>query len=444
MSRNRKVRIFKSLIAVLLSFTILASSVAKPDFCNTISEKLSCNREVSAFVDTEHLTGEERISSLEALYQFAKNYHDNPNSYQYKNLVIGMNEAIIISPTREINGTTYTWYPIGTSNKPFAGKITINIGQGNIQNIEVNEPLFDYIFNSVDIVNINDNQDEEGYEPSQIINLVRNSDVGSGETKPLFANNVVHNTDTQITATPSKWHLVAGGDGSYSGIIGTVGTELDNTIVNLDLTINNTSSTIQADDNAGFVCGKIKNGATVNVELNAESTGTVTTVTSDNGNAGFYVGEMCQGSTLNVITNNVITAVDAGSTITGKTYAGGLVGKNDQGVVAIKNTAEGTEEVYDALGTIEATDGSTGGVFGYYKITADYNRFSPDYYRSTVGCTLKGKTVGGLVGELVADGIDVSYSGADSSHKVNVVSTLSDATTNYGGVVGLYSNTNVK
>ena len=110
----------------------------------------------------------------------------------------------------------------------------------------------------------------------------------------------------------------------------------------------------------------------------------------------------------------------------------------------IKNTAEGTEEVYDALGTITATDGSAGGVFGYYKITADYNRFSPDYYRSTVGCTLKGKTAGGLIGELVADGIDASYSGADSSHKVDVVSTLSDATTNYGGVVGLYSNTDLK
>ena len=447
MSRNRKVRIFKSLIAVLLSFTILATSVAKPDFCNTISEKLSCNREVSAFVDTEHLTGEVHISSLEALYQFAKNYHDNPNSYQYKNLIIGMNEAIIISPTREINGTTYTWYPIGTSNKPFAGKITINLNQGNTQNIEVNAPIFDYIFDSVDIVNINDDQKAEGYEPTQILNLVRNSDVGSGETKPLFANNVVHNTDTQITATPSKWHLVAGGDGSYSGIIGTVGTELDNTIVNLDLTINNTSSTIQADDNAGFVCGKIKNGATVNVELNAESTGTVTTVTSDNGNAGFYVGEMCQGSTLNVIRNSVIEVSDAGRTVTGKVYAGGLVGKNDQGTVIIKNTAEGAEEVYDASGTIVATNsssGAAGGVFGYYKVTADYNRFSPDYYRSTTGSSINAMMSGGLVGELEADGIDVSYSGVDSSHKINVVTTLAGSHNYFGGLIGKYSNTKLE
>lgn len=444
MSRNRKVRIFKSFIAVMLSFTILASSVAKPDFCDTISEKLSCNREVSAYVDAERLTGNVSIASLEALYQFAKNYHDNPNTYQYKNLVIGMNEAIIISPTREINGTTYTWYPIGTVDKPFAGKITINLGQGNTQNMEVDEPLFDYIYDSVDIANINDNQETEGYEPTQILNLVRNNDVASGETKPLFSNHVVH--DTVLSSFPSKWHFIAGGTGSYSGIIGTVGTELDNTVVNLDLTINNTSSTIQADDNAGFVCGKIKNGATVNVELNAASTGTVTTVTSDNGNAGFYVGEMCQGSTLNVVRNSVIEVSYAGRTVTGKEYAGGLVGKNDQGTVIIKNTAEGAEEVYDALGTIVATNsssGAAGGVFGYYKVTADYNRFSPDYYRSTTGSSINAMMSGGLVGVLEADGTDVSYSGADSSHKVNVVSTLVDNHSNYGGIIGSYSNTNL-
>ena len=443
MERNRKIRIFKSLIAVVTSFIILVSSISHPDFCKTISENLSCNREVSAYVDTEHLTGEVSISSLEALYQFAKNYHDNPNSYQYKNLVIGMNEAIIISPTREINGTTYTWYPIGTSNKPFAGKITINLGQGNTQNIEVNEPLFDYIYDSVDIVNINDDQTAEGYEPSQIINLVRNNDVSSGDTKPLFANKVVHNTDSQVTSAPSTWHFATGGTGSYSGIIGTVGTELDNTVVSLDLTINNSSSTIQADGNAGFVCGTIKNGATVNVELNSASTETVTDVTSDNGNAGFYVGEMYQGSTLNVIRNSVMDASDAGRTITGKTYAGGLVGKNDQGTVVIKNTAEGAEEVYGALGTIVASDGAAGGVFGYYKITSDYNGFSPSNYTSTTGCTLNGKTAGGLVGVLEADGIDVSYSGADSSHKVNVVSTLEGNHTNYGGIIGTYSNTDL-
>ncbi|HAV89811.1 MAG TPA: hypothetical protein DCW44_00815 [Eubacterium sp.] len=438
MKRSRRIRIFKSFIAMMTSFIILVSSVAFPDFTKTVSEKFACNREVNAYVDPGELTGNVPITSLKALYEFAKNYHDNPSGYQTKNLVIGMNEAVVISPTREIDGTTYTWYPIGTVDKPFAGKVTINLGQGNTQNIEVNEPLFDYIYDSTDIANINDDTTVENYEPTQILNLVRNSDVASGETKPLFANHVVHNTAT--TSYPSKWHLIASGTGSYSGIIGTVGTELDNTVVNLDLTINNTSSTIQANDNAGFICGTIKNGATVNVEINAASTGTVTDVTSDNANAGFYVGEMCQGSNLNVIRNNKIAVSDASRTVSGKTYAGGLVGKNDQGTVVIKNTAE----VYDALGTITATDGSAGGVFGYYKITADYNRFSPDYYRSTVGCTLKGKTAGGLIGELVADGIDASYSGADSSHKVDVVSTLSDATTNYGGVVGLYSNTDLK
>lgn len=444
MKKSRKIRIFKSFIAVLTSFTILATSVAKPDFCDVISEKLTCNREVNAYVDPGELTGEETISSLKALYQFAENYKNNPSGYQYKNIVFDMNETVIISHTRTIDGVSYTWYPIGTVDKPFAGKISINLGKGSIQNIEVNEPLFNYIYDSVDVVNFSDDETAEGYEPNQVINLVRNNNVPSGETKPLFANYVVHNTNTQIISNPTKWHFIASGTGSYSGIIGTVGTELDNTVVNLDLTINNTSSTIQANDNAGFICGTIKNGATVNAEINAASTGTVTDVTSENANAGFYVGEMCQGSNLNVITNSVIMAADAGRTVTGKTYAGGLVGKNDQGTVVIKNTAEGTEEVYDALGTIEATDGSAGGVFGYYKITADYNRFSPDYYRSTVGCTLKGKTAGGLAGELVAYGIDASYSGADSSHKVNVVSTLSDATTNYGGVIGLYSNTDLK
>lgn len=437
---------YKKIIAFIMAGIIFVSIIVFSLIGNKPSDT-SSTMNVNAAVDPTLISKNERINSLKELYEFSEYYHNNASTCQHWNVILNITGNITISPSLDIDGEPYTWYPIGTSSKPFNGRVTINIGTGLVQNIEANAPIFDYITDTVEIVNSNDSS------VRQQINLVRNVDADS----PLFANNVVH--DSNANSTQATWLLGIGaydavndevyGTGTYGGIIGTVGTGSDNTVANLDITLYS-SANVSSSNNAGVICGKIQKNSKANATYNSNSKGTVTNVTSTNGNAGYFAGEMCEGAELNITRNSKIDVSSGSRVISGKTNAGGLIGKNDRGTVVIKNTSDGTEEKYNALGTVTATDGNAGSVFGYYKVSSDYNRFSPTYYTSTTGCTLSGKTVGGLVGVLEADGIDVSYSGtpADSNSgtsesRVSVVSTLSGNHTTYGGIIGSYSNTSL-
>lgn len=445
LAKHTRKRAVKKVVSIVTSVVMLTSSLVLPE----ISEKIKdIFINASAAVDSGDLTGQWDISTLKGLYEFSELYHNSPATYQRKDVVLGINGNVVISPTMEIDGKTYTWYPIGTLARPFGGRLTININNGLTQNIQVDAPIFDYIMDSVEIVNSNDDND---VFPSQKLSLVRNSDVNYEDENegnmPLFANHVVH--DSAENSTPATWDLTASGTGSFSGIIGTVGRGSDITVVDIDLTISNSSGTVAAYSNAGLVCGTIKNGSTVSVEIKNETVPTITNITSKNGNAGGLVGEMEEGSTLNFY-HGVYDVSSAGRSVSSKTYAGGLVGKNTLGTVVIKASKDDSEEPFNAQGTVSASEGAAGGIFGYYKINSTYDKFSPSNYTSTTGCTLGGKISGGLVGVLEADGIDVSYSGTETEengetvvNRVSVVSTLSGSRTNYGGIIGSYSNTSL-
>ena len=426
-SRKQKRNIFKRTIAILLSVAMLSSNFGVPGiFEHGIFEPLTVN----AYVDQGTLTGKFEINSLAELYEFSANYNSN-NEYPRKDLWININGNIEISPTKVIDGTTYTWTPIGTSAKPFGGKITIFTTAGARLNIAVDSPFFGCVMDTVDIINANDSS-------IQGINLVRNSDSDS----PLFANSVVH--DTVSTSLPATWDLTTRGTGSYAGIIGTVGTGSDAPVVNLDLKLESTGS-VSASGNAGIICGTTNNNSTINATFSTSAeTAAVTSISSTNGSAGAFAGEMKPGASLNLVTNGAVNVSDSSRTVSGKTFAGGLVGKNDQGTVSIKSVAGGDDLAYNALGSVTASEGPAGGVFGYYKITETNNRFSPYYYTCNSAdpvCAVGGTIAGAIVGQLVTDGTNVSYSGASSSEKISVISRLSSDRTTYGGIVGSFENT---
>ncbi len=410
----------KRVVSIATSMTLLISSLYYPELGEEVSEV------INTITASATVNGFKEIDSLEELYRFSAAYSSD-SSLQYMDIIININGDIELSPTKVFEDEELEWHPIGTVGRPFGGRITLSTTAGMTQNIVVNSPMFGYVMDSVEFININDYK-------TQKINLIKND----SSDAPLFATNVVHDS----TSTPTTWKIATDGAGTYSGIVGTVGTGSDQTTVNFELELNS-SAEVSTASNAGHICGTINKNSNVNVDFLATSTASATNITSSNGNAGGLVGEMFPGSELNIITNGT-TYANASRTVTGKTYAGGLVGKNDQGTVTIKVTeSSAAEDVYNALGTIKATDGAAGGVFGYYKITDTYNKFSPDYYTSTTGCSLNGKIAGGLVGVLEASGIDVTYSGADSNHKLDVKSTLAADNTNYGGIVGTYSNTDL-
>lgn len=446
--KNRKG--FKRIVAIATSAAILLPYVFIPELKNGLSGVFNIFTKVYAEVNT--VTNIEK-TNLKDLYLFSEEYHNHPEAYPRLNLTIGFevgdgnNE---ITSTKVFDGDELTWYPFGTKSHPFDGRIVIDITRGVTQPIITNAPLFGYVTDTVEIVNVNTDPVTRKYTFQDLL-LLRTE---ANDEAPLFAEHIVHDSEVLSLAT---WNLNIEAAQPYGGIIGDVGEDSASTSVHLNLRLD-ASGTVSTSQNAGLVCGAIYNDSSVNVNFSTAGSVSSVNVTSTGKCAGAFVGEMYPGSEIDIIANGAYDISSAARTITGKTYAGSLVGKNNQGTVKILSvqldennepvTDENENNIYDensyeALGTVKATDGAAGGVFGYFKVRSDDNRFSPDYYKSGTGCTLNGKTAGGLVGVLDGNGVNISYSGTSGSNRASVVTTLSGSHTTFGGIVGTYSNDNL-
>lgn len=447
MNKKQKRTLIKRTVSLLTSAVMLASALYTQEVIDVVKDTI-----IKVQASNDKVVRNENITSLEKLYEFSEKYHNNPDDYQFINLKMGFTDTLTLESSHDFNGTTRTFYPIGTADCPFKGKITINTSLGMEQLYSVSLPLFDYVCDSVEIVNINNDSHQKN--EFQITN-----EVGTGKSTPIFANHVLHDSDTG--ASPAQWDITVVGSGSYSGIFGSVE---ENAIVDIDLTLKTDANIVSdgdgstADSNgykyftdAGLICGYMGKHATIDATITSGSTATnVSKITSANGSAGGFVGKMDEGATLKLYPGSFDLS-NTDRTITGKTYAGGLVGHNNGGNVIIKNAETDTDEiVFEAKGTIAAdtAEGTAGGVFGYYKIAsadnnADNNKFSPTYYVSSEdGCKLKGNVAGGLIGTLYANGNDISYSGT-ATKVLTVRSSVSEKANTYGGIVGNYSNTDL-
>ena len=411
----------KKAVCLLTSAMMFASTFCFPEVVEYVKDII-----IEASATSAGITSSETISSLKELYLFSQKYHEDPSAYCKTRLTITINENIVIEPVKTIDGVDYTFYPIGTQQYPFAGNLLIS-SNSQEQNYETTVPLFDYICDSVDFIYGNNQEEVEK------LNFVRNTDTDT----PLFANNVVHNTTSGSTI--AHWDIAAKGSGSFSSVIGTVGKGSDGTQIDMKFTAAGTNK-ISSSGNAGLLFGTMTNNANATVDISA-STGTIESITSNDGSAGGFVGVMQEGAELTVIKGSVDLSALRGN-VKGKTFAGGIAGDNNKGNVIIKNAeSDTTEAAYNAFGNITA-ETSAGGVFGKYTVPAGNSKFTSAYYTSTSGCTLSGKNVGGLVGELIANGSDITYSGT-VSQKIAVKSKLSGAADNYGGIVGKYQNSNL-
>ena len=442
-SRFKTNKMFKKAVALVTSLTMLTSSLCFPEISDVIKNIFTFN--ASAEV---HTVTSLEVNSLKALYEFSKTYHEHPENYPRLHLTIDFGNENEIASTKQFGSETLTWYPLGTKQYPFNGRIEIKQTAGTPQPIVVNEPLFGYVTDTVEIINFNNHL-------SQVLELYRDQE---NDEAPLFAEHVVHDSDEQSSS--STWNIVVNAEKSYGSIIGNIGEESSSTSAHLNLELDS-SAAVSTSANAGLICGTLYNNSAVNVNFLTSGSASSVNVTSTDKCAGAFVGEMYPGSEVDIIANGVYDISSASRTITGKTYAGGLVGKNNQGTVKILTVKKNAnnepvtdengayvydENTYEALGTISATGGTAGGVFGYFKVKSDDNRFSPDYYTSkTTGVTLSGTTAGGLVGELDGNGVDISYSGTSTAAAdiIKVKSTLSGNNTTYGGIVGSYSNLNL-
>lgn len=315
---------------------------------------------------------------------------------------------------------------LGTSQYPFAG--SIEIANNALVTLNLDAPLFNYVFDTVTINNNN------------FLNVARYYDTNKTDISrktPLIASNIVHSGNGGATwninvTTPS--HDSDAVLSSFGGMIGTVGDEEHGAVnvtvnVKLDQVEGDTNDIeLDAEGDAGIVCGSITNNSTLN--FNFISTENVTNrkiskVTTSSGNIGGLAGTVESGSTFNY---SGINYLNGGASIkTDNGYAGGIVGENS-GSVFVVSTSQ-----YRVTQAMEGTLGA-GGIYGHYiPATADII-YTDTYF---IDCQVNGSGYdGGLFGVLESTGVTILPGETDNTVKSNHASGSASA---YGGLVGKLS-----
>lgn len=457
-NRKRK-KLTKRIISLCLSFAMLLSVIYTSSLDGVFNKGVTS---VQAAVSPDNITRSFTINSLRELYDYSNNFASNPSQYNNMELTINIISGLVLEENHEFqqideNGDPIydeggnpvtelvSYIPLGKSNAAFNGKVVFNQTSGGFVPINGKLPLFDTVYDSVGVYS------SDGVNNVQLsLNRIENID------EPLFARRVLH--DSRDGSSPATWYFTAedyeGTGYSSSGLIGTIGanTSNDGTIVNIDYTYNSTAS-ISSAESAGLICGKVNQGASVNVTLSG--TNNTFGVTSSGGNAGSLAGEMYSGSSMTVtVSGSPVYDLSASRTISGSGYAGGLVGYAEGADVAIRQVAsidgEGnvtyTTVPYTALGTISAGT-AAGGIFGYYKATSAVNWAG----RYSVGtdsnyCNVGAKYAGGYVGDLVGNNNDITFTGTVADPENNIEASdlqvyvnQSGSAENFGGLVGRYT-----
>lgn len=335
------------------------------------------------------------INSAADLVKYSNDYLASPAEYQTRNVKI----AITSGDLNSLNGFS----SIGTEEYPFDAEFRIERGS----EFTLNKPLFAYIMDSAKILDLSGN--------SAAVTISRSGSAYSA----LFAENVIHNPSA---TGPADWKVNIGINEAENSFAGVIGTMEESAAV--QLTVNNymtNAISIVSSGDTGFACGKMKSNSSLTLSLSGS---TLYKVTSKGANAGGMIGAMESGS---VFTLENSFAFSGDVTSTG--YAGGLVGYANNAIVRFEENATVSGTVIGGLGT--------GGVFGYYKNTAENNSF--DLANYNVSCTLNGANAGGIFGELENSGnMTISQSAAS----LIAPKRTDSSTNNYGGLIGTYLSEN--
>jgi len=390
---------------------------------------------------------------------FSQYYHYHPTEFQNEEITLTFTNATDTIPTGFIS--------LGTTSYPFNGKLIINIAPGDAPNkqLKVTTPIFEAINDTVQIVY------NDATTPIEL-DLIRTNNKTESEASSLLANQVMDGTGTSAVWKVKSSVYSSGSEQyayAYSGVVGTIA---DDAEVSIYYNNNSVGSWVTSSESVGLVCGSMGEYSKLHAYLSGANTGY--TVKSTAGNAGGLVGEMSEGAELdvyleatgsgtdcyNLSDSKTITTVVEGSPV--GDYAGGLVGMNDGGRVAIQKRAfennlpkkdASNNPVYESAtytctDTISALTGA-GGLFGYYKnsktksgsgnsatITTDNVTFDLSKMTSGTGSSVSAANVGGLFGILDTIGNVKVTNGS-----ISIMNNGSD--NNFGGIVGALRTSNL-
>ena len=336
---------------------------------------------------------------------------------------------------------------IGTKNKPFKGSIEMGANTSAVLNLDA--PLFNYVYDSVTINNGN-SFDISRYYPANAT---------TDKTTPIIAKNVVHDADNSTLRTwninlvkPSDFNQSTEHNlGEFGGFIGNMCYDSEGDAgakLSVSVTMN-TSGTdtediaIAGSGDLGLTCGHMEE----KTELTFVMSGTrgISSISTSGGDVGGLVGEMESGAVLNYNSANFLDSGTPVSTTASGCYAGGIVGKNTGATVNL-GTVDLTAEpiVQYTINQYMTGTAGAGGVYGYYKpaealvsttvdeVTVDKSVNTKNY---NINCQVNGASyTGGLFGVLDAE-YDVTINGGGtvtSNH-------ASGSCTSFGGLIGQYN-----
>ena len=384
---------------------------------------------VNAVDDFKAVNGWVTITSAESFKTYCSNYNSD-SSFAMNHQNDNINLTLENDDSSNRGTFPADMVGLGTLNYPFKGSIMIpdNGLEGEIT-FSMNEPMFNYVYNSVKLISSGGNNDET------IVVFNRLKHVDEGTSKPLLAQYVIQNKENKA---PANWkvRLSENNQYTYSGVIGEI---CENAQVNLEFD-NQSGTNVINDADAGIICGKMCSDSSLN--LTYTESDVERTITSVNGNAGGLVGTMegnaaltinaMPESTRNIVSNN--------------RFAGGLVGEmtSDNSIV----NSGGTIPINS--GIVSSVSGS-GGFCGHYTNKAG-STFDLSKYRINTNAVY-GQYCGGVFGVLENNkgendnSITYTIFNTPENESLNVISG-SDTTyaTNgyFGGVIGKYTTDNLK
>lgn len=345
------------------------------------------------------------ITSAAQFAEYSQNYSAS-NQFDEITISIGSGDEII----------NEDFVSLGTSDYPFAGKISVPTGGYNAFRL-YNCPLFDYVSTSMEVT---------GLGVLNIERVITQETPGMGGA--LFANHVVGSDPAKWIISLTNYTSSAENVSNASSFAGLIGEIDDNVTVTVNFT-NTSSLNVSGSGNIGYICGTLGAGATLNVTTAGSGTRTV----SGTGNVGGLVGEMAEGSTL-VLQSANNTGVTSVSTSGG--YAGGIVGKVNNVTSGTGISLDGVTD-YEVSANVTGTTGA-GGLFGYYKNSiADETFTLASTYRIASGMRISSTgSTGGVFGMLENNGASLTFSGNASGGEVLSVNLPSGSSR--GGICGTY------
>lgn len=363
------------------------------------------------------------INSASDLSKYSVAYHLGLTDHTHDTLEINFTGETASLSDYEIS----PFYSIG-ENAPFRGTITIN--DNSLNYINIDKAFFAQIGEEAVI-----KADSTG---SNALIISRSA----ASTDPIFAKKVVAAESGATTSGATfGWNINTktyydNGNVVNSNVDSLIGEIEGGCTVKVSFTDERCMNVVST-GSTGYICGKLGDGATL--EIGSVTSSGVTVSTSGSGkHAGAIIGEMGSGATMKLpydMASFPVTTITASNG-----YAGGIVGCNNGGEIAFTTPEEGVTDStqYTVNQEINGKIGS-GGIYGYYCPALTNSAASLSYDDINVACTLKGAGgSGGLFGVLYNNNGSITLSDAtgDADH---ITVNNAGATTNYGGLIGSYS-----